>query len=207
MTAPRRQIGYHCSHEQYAPGELLELAQAAEAAGFEAAMCSDHFAPWTAAQGHSGATWPWLGAALQATRLSFGTVSAPGYRYHPAVLAQSAATLAVMLLAGELVSGLWLLVMPRRRPLIPAVVFALTSVLWSTLAVQAFARGLALDNCGCFGVYLAQPLRWWVLLQDAALLGYSALLLRAARLASPKGNGRPHDATVAPRLHVARRWR
>ncbi|MGH3898020.1 MAG: MauE/DoxX family redox-associated membrane protein [Pseudonocardiaceae bacterium] len=89
-------------------------------------------------------------------------------------------TLAVMLLAGELVSGLWLLAVPRRRSLVPAIVFALTSVLWSVLAAQAFARGVALDNCGCFGVYLAQPLRWWVLLQDAALLGYSALLLRAA---------------------------
>ncbi len=96
MTALPRQIGYHCSHEQYAPGELLDLARAAEAAGFDAAMCSDHFAPWTEAQGHSGATWPWLGAALQATGLSFGTVSAPGYRYHPAVLAQNAATLAAM---------------------------------------------------------------------------------------------------------------
>lgn len=94
--------------------------------------------------------------------------------------AGTAWTLAVVLLAGELVSGLWLLVVPRHRPLVPAVVFALTSVLWSALAAQAFARGLALDNCGCFGVYLAQPLRWWVLLQDAALLGYSALLLRAA---------------------------
>jgi probable non-F420 flavinoid oxidoreductase len=91
-----RQIGYHCSHEQYAPGELLDLARAADAAGFDAAMCSDHFSPWTEAQGHSGASWPWLGAALQATRLSFGTVSAPGYRYHPAVLAQNAATLAAM---------------------------------------------------------------------------------------------------------------
>jgi methylamine utilization protein MauE len=88
-------------------------------------------------------------------------------------------TLAVLLLAGELVSGLWLLVVPRHRPFLPAVIFALTSVLWSALAAQAFGRGLALDNCGCFGVYLAQPLRWWVLLQDAALLGYSALLLRA----------------------------
>jgi probable non-F420 flavinoid oxidoreductase len=75
---------------------LLDLARAAEAAGFDAAMCSDHFAPWTEAQGHSGGAWPWLGAALQATRLSFGTVSAPGYRYHPAVLAQSAATLSAL---------------------------------------------------------------------------------------------------------------
>lgn len=41
---------------------------------------------------------------------------------------------------------------------------------WSVLAVQAFARGLELDNCGCFGAYLAQPLRWWVLLEDVYLL-------------------------------------
>lgn len=41
---------------------------------------------------------------------------------------------------------------------------------WTALAAQAFARGLELDNCGCFGAYLAQPLRWWVLLEDAYML-------------------------------------
>jgi probable non-F420 flavinoid oxidoreductase len=91
-----RFIGYHCSHEQYSPRELLELAQLAEESGFGGAMCSDHFAPWSKVQGHSGSTWPWLGAALESTAFSFGTVSAPGYRYHPAVLAQSAATLSTM---------------------------------------------------------------------------------------------------------------
>src|SRR5918997_6060747 len=89
-------FGYHCSHEQYPPSELLENVQAAEAAGFEGAMCSDHFHPWTDAQGHSGFAWSWLGAALQATSLSFGTVNAPGDRYHPAIVAQAAATLAEM---------------------------------------------------------------------------------------------------------------
>ena len=93
--------------------------------------------------------------------------------------------LAVGLLAGELLSAGWLLAAPGRWPLVPALVFAATSVMWSALAAQAFARGLVLDNCGCFGVYLAQPLRWWVLVQDAALLGYSALLLRAAIRAGP----------------------
>ena len=38
---------------------------------------------------------------------------------------------------------------------------------WTILGTQAFVRGLAVDNCGCFGVHLAQPLRWWVLLEDA----------------------------------------
>jgi coenzyme F420-dependent glucose-6-phosphate dehydrogenase len=90
-------IGYHCSHEQYGPARLLELARAAEKAGFQAAMCSDHFHPWTPEQGESGFAWSWLGAALQATSLSFGVVTVPGgWRYHPAVLAQAAATLAAM---------------------------------------------------------------------------------------------------------------
>ena len=59
-------------------------------------MCSDHFSPWSARQGQSGFAWTWLGAALQATSLSYGVVSAPGQRYHPAVLAQAIATVATM---------------------------------------------------------------------------------------------------------------
>jgi coenzyme F420-dependent glucose-6-phosphate dehydrogenase len=89
-------IGYHASHEQFAPSELLRLVGLAERAGFDCAMSSDHFRPWGKAQGHAGFAWSWLGAALQATRLPFGVISAPGYRYHPAILAQAAATLAEM---------------------------------------------------------------------------------------------------------------
>jgi coenzyme F420-dependent glucose-6-phosphate dehydrogenase len=89
-------IGYHASHEQFAPGELLRLARRAEAAGFSGGMCSDHFHPWTETQGESGFAWSWLGAALEATELSFGTVCAPGQRYHPAIIAQAAATLGSM---------------------------------------------------------------------------------------------------------------
>ena len=86
-------IGFDASHEQFPPSDLLGLVQAAEAAGFDCAMSSDHFRPWGAAQGQSGFAWSWLGAALQATALPFGVISAPGYRYHPAILAQAAATL------------------------------------------------------------------------------------------------------------------
>lgn len=89
-------IGYHASHEQFAPSELLDYVQRAEQAGFEAAMCSDHFHPWSDDQGQSGFSFAWLGAALQATDLSFGLVCAPGYRQHPAVVAQAVATLAEM---------------------------------------------------------------------------------------------------------------
>ena len=89
-------VGFHASHEQFRPDRLLRLVQAAEAAGFDAAMCSDHWAPWSEEQGESGFAWSWLGAALQATSLPFGVVNAPGQRYHPAIIAQAAATLAVM---------------------------------------------------------------------------------------------------------------
>jgi probable non-F420 flavinoid oxidoreductase len=86
-------VGFHASHEQLSPARLIEASRAAEAAGFQAAMCSDHLAPWSERQGHSGHAWSWLGAAMQATKLPFGVVTAPGQRYHPAVIAQAIATL------------------------------------------------------------------------------------------------------------------
>jgi probable non-F420 flavinoid oxidoreductase len=89
-------VGFHASHEQVSPRRLLEAVTHAEAAGFARAMCSDHFTPWSERQGESGFAWSWLGAALQATKLPFGVVNAPGQRYHPAVIAQAAATLAEM---------------------------------------------------------------------------------------------------------------
>ncbi|HSL12405.1 MAG TPA: TIGR03885 family FMN-dependent LLM class oxidoreductase [Actinomycetota bacterium] len=95
-------VGIHASHEQLPPSALLAAVVSAEDAGFGAAMCSDHLAPWSERQGHSGFAWSWLGAAMQATGLPFGVVSAPGQRYHPAILAQAIATI------GELYPGrLW----------------------------------------------------------------------------------------------------
>ena len=89
-------FGFHASHEQIPPGALLDAVQHAEQVGFSAAMCSDHFSPWSERQGQSGFAWSWLGAALQATDLPFGVVNAPGQRYHPAIVAQAAATLTDM---------------------------------------------------------------------------------------------------------------
>jgi coenzyme F420-dependent glucose-6-phosphate dehydrogenase len=89
-------VGVHASHEQFAPSALLRYVRLSEAAGFRSAMCSDHFHPWSERQGQSGFSWAWLGAALQATGMSFGVVCAPGQRYHPAIIAQASATLAEM---------------------------------------------------------------------------------------------------------------
>ncbi|SMD22663.1 TIGR03885 family FMN-dependent LLM class oxidoreductase [Kibdelosporangium aridum] len=88
--------GIHASHEQVHPTALLAAVQRAEAAGFGAAMCSDHFSPWSQRQGQSAFAWSWLGAALQATDLPFGVVNAPGQRYHPAIIAQAIGTLSAM---------------------------------------------------------------------------------------------------------------
>ncbi|MBL7259896.1 TIGR03885 family FMN-dependent LLM class oxidoreductase [Paractinoplanes lichenicola] len=90
------EYGIHASHEQIPPAELLAAMVAAERAGFDAAMCSDHFSPWSRRQGESAFAWSWLGAALQATNLSFGVVNAPGQRYHPAIIAQAIGTLGAM---------------------------------------------------------------------------------------------------------------
>lgn len=89
-------LGYHCSHENVPPDALFAAVQAAERVGFDAAMCSDHLAPWGERQGESGFAWSWLGAALATTRFTLGVVNAPGQRYHPAIIAQAIATLGVM---------------------------------------------------------------------------------------------------------------
>ena len=90
-------VGYHASHEQFKPSQLLKYVQQAEKAGFNLCLSSDHFYPWSEKQGESGFAWSWLGAAMQATpNLSYRIVCAPGQRYHPAIIAQAAATLAEM---------------------------------------------------------------------------------------------------------------
>jgi coenzyme F420-dependent glucose-6-phosphate dehydrogenase len=89
-------IGYHASHEQFKPSELIRYVQQAQEAGFSSVLSSDHFYPWGETQGESGFAWSWLGAAMQATDLHYGIVNAPGQRYHPAIIAQAVATLCEM---------------------------------------------------------------------------------------------------------------
>jgi coenzyme F420-dependent glucose-6-phosphate dehydrogenase len=81
---------YGASHEEFPPEALLRHVVAAEAAGFDGIGCSDHIQPWWE-PGESGHAWAWVGAAAQATdKVPFGTaVTAPGARYHPALIAQA----------------------------------------------------------------------------------------------------------------------
>ncbi|HSJ67234.1 MAG TPA: TIGR03885 family FMN-dependent LLM class oxidoreductase [Anditalea sp.] len=86
-------LGYHVSHEQFSPSSLLDLVEKAEKGGFNFALSSDHFYPWSNAQGQSGYAWSWLGAALARTSIPIGVVTCPYHRYNPAIIAQAAATL------------------------------------------------------------------------------------------------------------------
>lgn len=99
------------------------------------------------------------------------------YRLMPA---PALPVLAAGLIAAELVSGVWFLARPRSPAVTPIWIYAAVSVVWAGLGLQAYVRGLPVDNCGCFGVYLTQRLSLFVLAQDALLLIYAALLLRGA---------------------------
>jgi len=83
-----------CSHESYQPEELVQQAVAAEEAGFDAVLGSDHFHPWVDDTSAAGFVWSWLGAvAVQTNSVLLGTaVTAPLFHYHPALVAQMAAT-------------------------------------------------------------------------------------------------------------------
>jgi G6PDH family F420-dependent oxidoreductase len=98
-------VGYFLSCEEYTPSELLEQAKLAEDAGFEALWISDHFHPWNDEQGQSPFVWSMIGALAKVTSLPVTTaVTCPTMRVHPAVIAQAAATSAV-LLEGRFVLG------------------------------------------------------------------------------------------------------
>jgi len=98
-------FGYFLSCEEYSPAQLVEQAVLAEQAGFEALWISDHFHPWNHAQGESAFVWSVIGAVSQACSLPVTTaVTCPTVRTHPAIIAQAAATSAV-LLEGRFVLG------------------------------------------------------------------------------------------------------
>lgn len=91
-------IGYTLMTEQSAPRDLVRYAQAAEDVGFDLLVSSDHYSPWLTEQGHAPNAWVTLGAVAQATsRAELMTyVTCPSMRYHPAVVAQQAATLQLL---------------------------------------------------------------------------------------------------------------
>ncbi len=91
-------FGYTLMTEQSGPKDLVRYAISAERAGFDFEVSSDHYSPWLAAQGHSPNAWTVLGAVAHATEHVelFTYVTCPTMRYHPAIVAQQAATLQIL---------------------------------------------------------------------------------------------------------------
>jgi len=86
-------LGWLCSHESYQPEVLVDQAVRAERAGFDMVLASDHFHPWVDDESAAGFVWSWLGAVAMQTDLELATsVTCPLYHYHPALIAQAAAT-------------------------------------------------------------------------------------------------------------------
>src|ERR1700710_1200157 len=100
-------FGYTLMTEQSGPKDLVDYAVAAENAGFDFEVSSDHYSPWLASQGHAPYAWSVLGAVAQATsRVDLMTyVTCPTLRYHPAVIAQKSATME-LLSDGRFILGL-----------------------------------------------------------------------------------------------------
>ncbi|WP_225826104.1 LLM class F420-dependent oxidoreductase [Streptomyces naphthomycinicus] len=91
------EYGYFLASEEHDPAALVEQARMAEQAGFQALWISDHYHPWNDAQGQSPFVWSVIGALSEAVSLPIETaVTCPTVRMHPAVVAQAAATSAVL---------------------------------------------------------------------------------------------------------------
>jgi len=87
-------IGYAAMLEQFGPREIVDYSVAAEAAGFSGVMAADHFQPWVPQQGQAPFVWTVMAAIGERTVGDFGPgVTCPGYRMHPATIAQASATL------------------------------------------------------------------------------------------------------------------
>jgi len=99
-------IGYKASAEQFGPRDLVEYAVLAEQVGLDSVWASDHFLPWRHTGGHAPAALPWMAAVGERTeRVQIGTsVLTPTFRYNPAVLAQTFATMS-LLTGGRIVAG------------------------------------------------------------------------------------------------------
>jgi coenzyme F420-dependent glucose-6-phosphate dehydrogenase len=91
-------LGWKASAEQFGPKQLLDYAVLAEELGYESIAISDHFHPWRDTGGHAPFAFAWLGAAAAKTsRVRLGTsVVTPSFRYHPAIVAQALATIALL---------------------------------------------------------------------------------------------------------------
>ncbi|HYX86409.1 MAG TPA: TIGR03557 family F420-dependent LLM class oxidoreductase [Gaiellales bacterium] len=164
------QIGYHLSSEEHGPDALVSWARRAEEVGFDVLTISDHYHPWTHAQGQSPFVWSVLGAIARVTeRVEVGTaVTCPTVRIHPAVIAPAAATTAVMMpgrfflgvgtgeaLNEHILGERWPSSGVRREMLEEAV--AVMRLLWKGGSQSHFGRYYTVEQATIFTVPEAPP--------------------------------------------------
>ncbi|HWI43491.1 MAG TPA: TIGR03557 family F420-dependent LLM class oxidoreductase [Nocardioides sp.] len=198
-------FGYTLMTEQSGPRELVGYAVDAEHAGFDFAVCSDHYSPWLTEQGHAPYAWSVLGAVAQATgRMGLMTyVTCPTMRYHPAVVAQKAATMALLsedrfvlgLGSGEslnehVVGEGWPGVDTRQAMLAEAVEI-----------IRALHTGELVDHHGEF--YDVESARVWDLPDKPVELGIAVAGERAIETFAPLAD---HLIAVQPEAELVDRW-
>jgi coenzyme F420-dependent glucose-6-phosphate dehydrogenase len=201
-------LGYKLSSEEFEPRALVRYGRLAEEHGFEFALISDHFHPWTDAQGQSPFVWSVIGGLAEATtRLVVGTgVTCPTMRVHPAIVAQAAATSAAMLegrfflgvgtgenLNEHVVGARWPAIEVRQAMLEEAV--AVIRALW---------QGGYQDHHGRF--YTVENARLYTLPRQAPPIVVAASGGKSAELAGRIGDGlvvTEPEASLAERFAAA----
>jgi coenzyme F420-dependent glucose-6-phosphate dehydrogenase len=195
-------IGYALSSEEHGPGELVRNAQQAQEHGFEFALISDHYHPWTDRQGQSPFVWTAVGAIGNATTtLRIGTgVTCPIIRIHPAVIAHAAATCAALMPGrfflgvgtgeqlNEHVLGQRWPATPIRRDMLREAIEVMRK-LWSGELTTHVGRHYTVENA-----------RIYTLPEDPIAIAVAAGGTEAAKLAGEVGDGlvgtSPHKETV-----------
>jgi G6PDH family F420-dependent oxidoreductase len=198
-------FGYTLMTEQSGPRELVDYAVRAERAGFDFEVSSDHYFPWLAAQGHAPYAWTVLGAVAHATeRVDLMTyVTCPTIRYHPAVVAQKAATLQI-LAEGRFVLGLgsgenlnehvvgqgWPATAERQQMLAEAVE-----------VIRELHTGELVDHSGDF--FQVDSARIWDLPDQPVEIGIAVAGERAVEQFAPLAD---HLIAVEPDGELVERW-
>jgi G6PDH family F420-dependent oxidoreductase len=198
-------FGYTLMTEQSGPRELVRYAVAAEQVGFDFEVMSDHYSPWLTEQGHAPYAWTTLGAVAQATsRVGLMTyVTCPTQRYHPAVVAQKAATLQILaegrftlgLGSGEnlnehVVGAGWPALQDRQDMLCEAVEI-----------VRALHTGELVDHRGEF--FQVDSARIWDLPEQGVEIGLAVAGERAVEALAPLGD---HLIGVEPEAALVDNW-
>ncbi len=198
-------FGYTLMTEQSGPRELVRYAVGAERAGFDFEVSSDHFSPWLTEQGHAPHAWTVLGAVAQATeRVELMTyVTCPTIRYHPAVVAQKAATLQ-LLAEGRFVLGLgsgenlnehvvgqgWPAVGPRQAMLREAMEI-----------IRALHSGEVVDYRGAY--FDVESAHLWDVPDQPVPIAVAVSGERSVRELAPLAD---HLVAVEPRSDLVERW-